>query len=84
MKIKITKNINVHVAMDSKDMGKAFAVAAQDEQISFIEAVVHEFNSWDKLDKDTQIARIIDEIKGSEHKDEIVDFFNRVIDFYSY
>jgi hypothetical protein len=46
--------------------------------------MVKEFNSWDNFDRDTQITHIIDEIQGSEHKDEIVEFFKRVADFYKY
>lgn len=84
MKMNIVKQVDVNVTIDSKDMGVALAVAAQDEQISFIEAMVKEFNSWDKFDRDTQIIHIIDEIQGSEHKEEIVEFFKRVVDFYKY
>lgn len=84
MKMNIVKQVDVNATIDSKDMGVALAVAAQDEQISFIEAMVKEFNSWDKFDRDTQITRIIDEIQGSEHKEEIVEFFKRVVDFYKY
>ena len=84
MKMNIVKQVDVNVTIDSKDMGVALAVAAQDEQISFIEAMVKEFNSWDKFDRDTQITHIIDEIQESEHKEEIVEFFKRVVDFYKY
>lgn len=31
-----------------------------------------------------QITRIIDEIQESEHKEEIVEFFKIVVDFYKY
>lgn len=84
MKMNIVKQVDVNATIDSKDMGVALAVAAQDEQISFIEAMVKEFNSWDKFDRDTQITRIIDEMQESEHKEEIVEFFKRVVDFYKY
>ena len=84
MKMNIVKQVDVNATIDSKDMGVAFAVAAQDEQISFIEAMVKEFNSWDNFDRDTQITHIIDEIQESEHKEEIVEFFKRVVDFYGY
>lgn len=84
MKMNIVKQVDISTTIDSKDMGVAFAVAAQDEQISFIEAMVKEFNSWDNFDRDTQITHIIDEIQESEHKDEIVEFFKRVADFYKY
>ena len=84
MKMNIVKQVDVNATIDSKDMGVALAVAAQDEQISFIEAMVKEFNSWDKFDRDMQITRIIDEIQESEHKEEIVEFFKRVVDFYKY
>lgn len=84
MKVNIVKQVDVNATIDSKDMGVALAVAAQDEQISFIEAMVKEFNSWDNFDRDTQITHIIDEIQESEHKEEIVEFFKRVIDFYKY
>lgn len=84
MKMNIVKQVDVNATIDSKDMGVALAVAAQDEQISFIEAMVKEFNSWDRFDRDTQITHIIDEIQESEHKEEIVEFFKRVVDFYKY
>lgn len=84
MKMNIVKQVDVNATIDSKDMGVALAVAAQDEQISFIEAMVKEFNSWDKFDRDMQITHIIDEIQESEHKEEIVEFFKRVVDFYKY
>lgn len=84
MKMNIVKQVDVNATIDSKDMGVALAVAAQDEQISFIEAMVKEFNSWDKFDRDIQITHIIDEIQESEHKEEIVEFFKRVVDFYKY
>ena len=84
MKMNIVKQVDVNATIDSKDMGVALAVAAQDEQISFIEAMVKEFNSWDKFDREMQITHIIDEIQESEHKEEIVEFFKRVVDFYKY
>lgn len=84
MKMNIVKQVDVNATIDSKDMGVALAVAAQDEQISFIEAMVKEFNSWDKFDRDMQITHIIDEIQESEHKEEIVEFFKRVVYFYKY
>ena len=84
MKMNIVKQVDVNATIDSKDMGVALAVAAQDEQISFIEAMVKEFNSWDSFDRDTQITHIIDEIQESEHKEKIVEFFKRVVDFYKY
>ena len=84
MKMNIVKQVDVNATIDSKDMGVALAVAAQDEQISFIEAMVKEFNSWDNFDRDTQITHIIDEIQESEHKEEIVEFFKIVVDFYKY
>ena len=84
MKMNIVKQVDVNATIDSKDMGVALAVAAQDEQISFIEAMVKEFNSWDKFDRDMQITHIIDEIQESEHKEEIVEFFKRVVNFYKY
>lgn len=84
MKMNIVKQVDVNVTIDSKDMGVAFAVAAQDEQISFMEAMVKEFNSWDNFDRDTQIIHIIGEMQESKHKDEIVEFFKRVVDFYKY
>ena len=84
MKMNIVKQVDVNATIDSKDMGVALAVAAQDEQISFIEAMVKEFNSWDKFDREMQITHIIDEIQESEHKEEIVEFFKGVVDFYKY
>lgn len=84
MKMNIVKQVDVNAAIDSKDLGRAFAIGTQYEQISFIEAVVKEFNSWDNFDRDTQITHIIDEINDSEHKDKIVEFFKRVVDFYKY
>lgn len=84
MKMNIVKQVDVNATIDSKDMGVALAVAAQDEQVSFIEAMVKEFNSWDKFDRDMQITHIIDEMQESEHKEEIVEFFKRVVDFYKY
>lgn len=84
MKMNIVKQVDVNATIDSKDMGVALAVATQDEQISFIEAMVKEFNSWGNFDRDTQITHIIDEIQESEHKEEIVEFFKRVVDFYKY
>ena len=80
--MNVVKQVNVDVAIDSKDMGAAFAVAPQDEQTSFIESVVKEFNSWNKFDADLQLSRICDEVLQSEHKQEIEDFFERMIFFY--
>lgn len=82
MKIEIVKEVKVKTTIDSKDMGVAFAVAAQEEQADFIVAAVKEFNSWDRLDTDTQITRICDEILQSEHRQEIEDFMERIIFFY--
>lgn len=82
--MKIVKTVSVRTTIDSNDMGVALAVASQDEQISFIEAMVKEFNSWDSFNKDTQIQRIIDEVIESKHSQEIVEFFERVFDFYKY
>lgn len=84
MKMNIIKQVEVDTTITSQDFGVAFAVAAQDEQIAFIEAIVKEFNSWDGFDRDIQITRIINEIQESKHKDEIVEFFKRVADFYKY
>lgn len=84
MKMNVVKTVSVNATIDSSDMGVALAVASQDEQISFIEAMVKEFNSWDGFDRDTQITRIVDEIQDSDYGDEIVEFFKRVIDFYKY
>ena len=84
LKIEIVKEVKVKTSINASDMGIAFADAAQEEQISFIEAMVKEFNSWDKFDRDTQIAHIINEILEPEHKEEIVEFFKRVVDFYKY
>lgn len=82
--MNVVKTVSVNATIDSSDMGVALAVASQDEQISFIEAMVKEFNSWDGFDRDTQITRIVDEIQDSDYGDEIVEFFKRVIDFYKY
>lgn len=84
MKMNIIKQVKVNATITPQDFGVAFAVAAQDEQIAFIEAMVKEFNSWGGFNRDTQITRIIDEIQDSKHKDEIVEFFKRVADFYKY
>ena len=82
MKIEIVKEIKVKTTIDFKDMGVAFAVATQEEQVDFIVAVVKEFKSWHGLDTDTQIARICDGILQSEHRQEIEDFMERMIFFY--
>ena len=84
MKMNIVKKVSINTTIDSNDMGVALAVAPQDEQISFIEAMVKEFNSWDSFDKDTQIQRIVEEVIESKHSKEIVEFFERVVDFYKY
>lgn len=82
--MEIVKKVSVRTTIDSNDMGVALAVASQDEQISFIEAMVKEFNSWDSFNKDIQIQRIIDEVIESKYSKEIVEFFERVFDFYKY
>lgn len=82
MNIEITKQIKVKTTIDSKDMGVAFAVATQEEQVDFIVAVVKEFNSWDKFNTDMQITRICDEILQSEHRQEIENFMERMLFFY--
>ena len=82
MKMNIIKQVNINTTIDSKDMGVAFAVATQEEQVDFIVTAVKEFNSWDRLDTDTQITRICDEILQSEHRQEIEDFIERFIFFY--
>lgn len=82
MKMNIVKQTSVDVTIDSADMGVAFAVAAQDEQADFIIAAIKEFNSWDRLDTDTQMARICDEILQSEHRQEIEDFVKLMMCFY--
>lgn len=82
MKIEIVKEVKVKTTIDSKDMGIAFANAAQEEQADFIIAAVKEFNSWDGLSTDTQMARICDEILQSEHRQEIESFMERMIFFY--
>lgn len=46
MKMNVVKQVGVDVEIDSKDMGVAFAVAPSDEQVSFIESAIKEFNSW--------------------------------------
>lgn len=46
MKMNVVKQVSVDVKIDSKDIGVAFAVAPSDEQVSFIESVIKEFNSW--------------------------------------
>lgn len=82
LKIEIVKEVKVKTTIDSKDMGVAFAVAAQEEQADFIVAAVKEFNSWDKFNADTQMTRICDEILQSEHRQEIEDFMKRMMFFY--
>lgn len=82
MKMNVVKQVSVDVAIDSKDMGVAFAVAPSDEQVSFIESVVKEFNSWSRLVSDFQLSKIYDEILQSEHRQEIEEFFERMIFFY--
>lgn len=52
MKMNIVKQVDVNATIDSKDMGVALAVAAQDEQISFIGAMVKEFNRGFKNSRD--------------------------------
>lgn len=84
MKMNIVKRVNVNVTIDSKDMGVAFANAAQEEQADFIVAAVKEYNSWDRFDTDTQITRICDEILQSEHRQEIEDFMERMMYYYNY
>lgn len=68
--------------IDSKDMEIAFAGVSSDEQVSFIESAVKEFNSYERFDADLQLSRICDEILQSEHRQEVEDFFERMIFFY--
>ena len=82
LKIEIVKEVKVKTSINASDMGIAFADAAQEEQVDFIVAAVKEFNSWNRFDTDTQIARICDEILQSEHRQEIEDFMERMIFFY--
>lgn len=82
MKMNIVKQVDISTTIDSKDMGVAFAVAAQEEQADFIVAAVKEFNSWDKFNTDMQITRICDEILQSEHRQEIENFMERMLFFY--
>ena len=82
MKMNVVKQVSVDVEIDSKDMGAAFAVASSDEQVSFIESVIKEFNSWGRFDSDLQLSRICDEILQSEHRQEIEEFFERMMFFY--
>lgn len=82
MKMNVVKQVSVDVKIDSKDIGVAFAVAPSDEQVSFIESVIKEFNSWGKFNADLQLSRICDGILQSEHKQEIEDFFERMMFFY--
>ncbi len=84
MKMNIVKQVDISTTIDSKDMGVAFAVATQEEQVDFIVAAVKEFNSWGGLDKDTQMARICDEILQSEHRQEIESFMELMMDYYNY
>ena len=84
MKMNIVKQVDISTTIDSKDMGVAFAVATQEEQVDFIVAIVKEFNSWYGLDKDTQMARICDEILQSEHRQEIESFMELMMDYYNY
>lgn len=83
LNIEIAKQIKVKTTIDSKDMGVAFADAAQEEQADFIVAAVKEFNSWDRLNTDTQMAAICNEILQSEHRQEIEDFMKRMMFFYN-
>lgn len=82
MKMNVVKQVSVDVEIDSKDMGVAFAVAPSDEQVSFIESAVKEFNSWGRFDSALQFSRICDEILQSEHRQEIENFFERMMFFY--
>lgn len=84
MKIEIVKDVKVKTTIDSKDMGIAFADATQEEQMDFIVATVKEFNSWDELSTDIQIARICDEILQSEHRQEIESFMELMMYYYNY
>lgn len=82
--IKIVKEVKVQTSINASDMGIAFANAAQEEQADFIVAAVREFNSWDGLSTDTQIARICDEILQSEHRQEIESFMELMMHYYNY
>ena len=82
MKMNIVKQVDISTTINSKDMGVAFAVAAQEEQADFVVAAIREFNSWDKFNADTQMTRICDEILQSEHRQEIEDFMKRMMFFY--
>lgn len=85
MKMNIVKQVDINATIDSKDMGVAFANATQEEQVDFIVAAVKEFvNSWHGLDTDTQMARMCDEILQSKHRQEIEDFINLMMCYYSY
>lgn len=84
MKMNIVKQVDISTTIDSKDMGVAFAVATQEEQVDFIVATVKEFNSWYGLDRDTQMARICDEILQSEHRQEIESFIELMMYYYNY
>ena len=84
MKMNIVKQVDISTTIDSKDMGVAFAVATQEEQVDFIVAAVKEFNSWHGLDKDTQMARICDEILQSKHRREIESFMELMMNYYNY
>lgn len=84
MKMNIVKQVDISTTIDSKDMGVAFANAAQEEQVDFIVAAVKEFNSWDGLSTDTQIARICDEILQSEHRQKIESFMELMMHYYNY
>lgn len=81
MEMNITKRVDVDITVKPKDMGIAFAIAAQDEQISFIEAAVMEFNSWKPLCSDYQLIKIADKIKASEHREVIIDFIERLYEY---
>ena len=82
MKMNIVKQVSVDVKIDSKDIGVAFAVAPSDEQVSFIESAIKEFNSWGRFNADLQLSRICDEILQSEYRQEMEDFFERMMFFY--
>ena len=82
MKIEIVKEVKVKTSINASDMGVAFAVATQEEQVDFIVTVVKEFKSWHGLDTDTQIARICDGILQSEHRQEIEGFMELMMCYY--
>lgn len=84
MKMNIVKQVDISTTIDSKDMGVAFAVATQEEQVDFIVAAVKEFKSWHGLDTDTQMARICDGILQSEHRQEIEGFMELMMYYYNY